>query len=115
MKKFFTKYDVYPFSGCTMNPYDAVDRLSYMDTTQQIVSMLRAGARLRLRDNDGFKGEDFNAPSMPVYTPDIAVAQRMLNSLSDELKANAQVKTAEFEASKKEAVNVDNVTPPGDD
>lgn len=120
MKRFYTKFDmqVTRYDGCIMNPIDAVDRLSYVDTTQQIVKMLNAGANLRMRNNQGYDSEDFNAPSMPVYTPDIADAQRRIRSFNDELKYNAAKRSAEFEASRAEKTTdkpVDNVTRKGDD
>lgn len=122
MPRFLTKFIMTPFEGCVMNPYDAVDRLSYVDSTTQIVRMLSAGVNLRMRNSQGMQEVDFNAPSAVVYAPDVAEAQTMLNELEETLKYNASVRNAEFEASKqaeKETETADNaepvVTPSGDD
>lgn len=99
--KFYTKYDVEPYSGVEMNPFDAVDRLSYVDTTQQIVSFLKAGVNMRLRraqlliDQDG--GAALNAPSTTVYAPDVAEAFAQLHKLQDELKDNQEKLTKQRE------------------
>lgn len=104
IRRFFTKYDVQdtPYHGVVMNPVDAVDRLSYVDTTQQIVRMMQAGANLRMRNNQGYQSEDFNAPAMPVYTPDLADAQRRVKTFTDNLKENARIRSLEFERSQRE-------------
>lgn len=96
--KFVTKFDVTPFAGCEMNPYDAVDRLSYVDSTTQIVRMLSAGVNMRLQNSqlmctDG----DMNAPSMPVYAPDISVAYAKLHEMKEQLKENQRLKTEALE------------------
>lgn len=106
VKRFYTKYDVPSFGGCVMNPFDAVDRLSYVDTTTQIVRMLQAGADLKLKRNQGFSDEDFNAPSMQVYPPDIADSQRRLNEFQQKLKDSAKAKSEAFEKERIKA-NVD--------
>lgn len=95
--KFYTKYDVPPFKGCEMNPYDAVDRLSYVDTTQQIVSFLKAGVNMRLQraqlmiQESG--GAALNAPTTTVYAPDVAEAFAQLHRLQDDLKENQRILT----------------------
>lgn len=98
--KFFTKFNLLPVKHALYNPNDAVDRLTYVDTTQQITRMLQAGVNLKLRNNQGLSGEDFNAPAMPVYAPDVAISQRMINTYRDELKANAIERSRAFEDKK---------------
>lgn len=107
MKRFLTKFDIKRFNGCEMNPYDAVDRLSYVDSTTQIVRMLQAGVNMKLQRSqlmtiDG----DMNAPSMPVYAPDIADAYRQLHEMQDKLKENQRLKTEALEQLKKQQENV---------
>ena len=99
MKKFRTKFDVQHFDGCKMNPYDAVDRLSYVDSTTQIVSMLKAGVSARLQRSQLMTDElDLNSPSMPVYAPDIADAYRQLHQMQDELKENERKRSEAYKA-----------------
>lgn len=104
--KFYTKYDIAPYSGVEMNPFDAVDRLSYVDTTQQIVSFLKAGVNMRLQraqlliDQDG--GAALNAPSATVYAPDVAEAFAQLHRLQDELKENQKKLTMKREEALKQ-------------
>ena len=98
---FKTRFTVGRAHWPVYNPNDAVDRLTYVDTTQQITRMLQAGANLKLRNNQGLSGEDFNSPAMPVYSPDVAISQKMINQYQEELKTNAEKRTAEFEAKKK--------------
>lgn len=99
--KFFTKYDVPPFKGVEMNPYDSVDRLTYVDTTQQIVSFLKAGVNMKLRRAqlmvDANGGAALNAPSATVYAPDVAEAFAQLHKLQDELENNKRILTAKRE------------------
>ena len=54
MSKFRTKFNVPRFDGCVMNPYDAVDRLSYVDSTTQIVKMFQAGVNMKLQNSQLF-------------------------------------------------------------
>lgn len=89
------------------NPVDAVDRLTYVDTTTEITRMLQAGASLRMRNAQGLEGEDFNAPSMCVYAPDISESARMINDYKNALKENAEKRTRELqELSKAEVADV---------
>lgn len=101
MKRFFSKFNVFRNEHALYNPVDAVDRLTYVDTTQQIARMMQAGVNLKLRSNQGLTGEDFNAPSMPVYAPDIALSQKMINCYKEDLKANAVERSKAFEAQAK--------------
>lgn len=103
MKKFYTKFELVPHEVTIYNPVDKVDRLTYVDTTQQITRMLQAGVNLKLRANQGLSGEDFNAPAMPIYSPDVALSQKMINDYKEELKANAEKRSAEYAASVKAA------------
>lgn len=97
-KSFRTKFNMTPAVWPSYNPVDAVDRLTYVDTTQQITRMLNAGASMRMRNSQGLKGEDFNAPAMPVYAPDISQSTRMIKEYKEALKENAERKTAELKA-----------------
>lgn len=107
MKRFLTKFDIEHFNGVEMNPYDAVDRLSYVDSTTQIVRMLQAGVNMKLQRSQLMTVDgDMNAPSMPVYAPDIADAYRQLHEMQDKLKENQRLKTEALEAAKKQAENV---------
>lgn len=101
MKKFITKYDIQHFNGCEMNPYDAVDRLSYVDSTTQIVRMMKAGVNMRLQNSQltAYDG-DMNAPSMPVYAPDISQAYKELHELQDKLKENQRLYTEQLKRAK---------------
>lgn len=95
--KFYTKYDQKPFEGSVMNPYDAVDRLSYVDSTVQIVEMLKAGVSAKLRASQMMCTEgDLNAPSVSVYAPDIADAYRQLHKLQDDLKENERQRSEAY-------------------
>lgn len=99
MKKFKTKFDMVPYRGTVMNPYDAVDRLSYVDSTTQIVEMMKAGVSAKLRRAQLIGDEtDLNAPATPVYAPDIAVAYKQLHELQDQLKENQRLKAEKFKA-----------------
>lgn len=102
MKRFFTKYHpsfYFGSDGVQMNPYDAVDRLSYIDSTTQIVRMMQAGVNLKLQNSQlmSYDG-DMNAPSIPVYAPDISVAYKRLHELKDELKENERKNREAYEA-----------------
>lgn len=110
MKKFLTKYDIKHFNGVDMNPYDAVDRLSYVDSTTQIVRMLQAGVSMKLQRSQlwSFDG-DMNAPSLAVYAPDIADAYRQLHEMQDKLKENQRLKSEALKAAL-ETKNNGNVT-----
>lgn len=104
MKKFLTKFDIKPSVGIEMNPYDAVDRLSYVDSTTQIVRMLRAGVSAKLRNSQLMTYDgDMNAPSMPIYAPDIADSYRQLHELQDRLKENQRAKTEAMMKAQEEA------------
>lgn len=105
---FVTKYTVAPYNGVEMNPYDAVDRLTYVDTTQQIVSFLRAGVNMRLQRSQTMidSGADLNAPMTTVYAPDVAEAFAQLHKLQDELKENQRKLTEQREAAIKVKASV---------
>ena len=104
-KSFVTKFNIRPAVWPDYNPNDAVDRLTYVDTTQQISRMMQAGANLRMRNAQGLSGEDFNAPSTPIYAPDVCEAQKMINEYKDNLKRNAEELTAAYEAAKEASAN----------
>lgn len=101
---FRTKFNVPRREGSMMNPYDAVDRLSYVDSTTQIVRMLKAGVNMRLQNSQlmAYDG-DMNAPSMPVYAPDISTAYRELHEMQDKLKENQRLYTERLQAAKEAA------------
>lgn len=101
MKRFLTKYDLKHFDGVVMNPYDAVDRLSYVDSTTQIVRMLKAGVNLRLQNSQLYAYDgDMNAPSMPIYAPDISAAYKQLHEMQDKLKENERLYTERLKAAR---------------
>lgn len=101
MKKFLTKFDIKHFEGIEMNPYDAVDRLSYVDSTTQIVRMLKAGVNMRLQNSQLYAYDgDMNAPSMPVYAPDITAAYKQLHEMQDKLKENQRIYTERLQAAR---------------
>lgn len=113
MKRFLTKYDIKHFNGVEMNPYDAVDRLSYVDSTTQIVRMLKAGVSMKLRRSQLIGSEDdMNCPAMPVYAPDIADAYRQLHEMQDKLKENQRLQTEALEKARLEAQKKDQVVSP---
>lgn len=107
MRKFLTKFDIKRFDGCTMNPYDAVDRLSYVDSTTQIVKMLQAGVNMKLQRSQLMTVDgDMNAPAMPIYAPDIADAYRQLHDMQDRLKENQRLKSEALDELKRQQLEV---------
>lgn len=90
---FYTKFIKPTRVCCLYDPYDAVDRLTYVDTTVQISRMMQAGVNLAFRSNQGLPTGDFendNSPAAPVYTVDPALSANMIKSYKQSLKDNAE-------------------------
>ena len=91
--KFYTKFAKPVRVRCLYDPYDAVDRLTYVDTTVQISRMMQAGVNLAFRSNQGFPTGDFendSSPAVPVYNVDPALSANMIKEYKQKLKDKAE-------------------------
>ena len=90
---FYTKFNKPTRVRCLYDPYDAVDRLTYVDTTVQISRMMQAGVNLAFRANQGFPTVDLdndNSPVAPVYNVDPALSANMIKEYKQKLKDKAE-------------------------
>lgn len=98
--QFYTKYKLSDRVIRELSALDKVDRLSYLDTNQQIRSFINAGHSLALARAKALQGlysgeEDDDFPSSPVYQVDPVVASKMSDVLHSELNSRIQNR-AEF-------------------
>lgn len=106
--QFYTKYKLIDRVIRELSPLDKVDRVSYLDTNQQIRSFINAGHSLALARAKALQGlytgdEEDNFPSSPVYAVDPLVASKMSDVLQTELNSRIQNR-AEFAKSAERSV-----------
>lgn len=97
--QFYTKYKLKSRNERLYSAIDKVDRLSYLDTNQQIRSFINAGNSLTMARARALQGlytgsEDDDFPSSPVYPVDPVDAGRMSEVLLNELQSRQVNKSA---------------------
>lgn len=109
MSKFFTRFHKVPREVDLYDPYDKVDRLTYLDTTVQITRMMQAGVNLAFRREQAlpYDGTDDSDPCVPVYTVDPALSAQQMKSYRQALKDRADARRAEAEAKETPATTGD--------
>lgn len=102
MSTFYTRFHKPKREDVFMDPFDKVDRLTYLDTTVQITRMMQAGVNLAFRKEQGFPydGTDDFDPSIPVFPIDPAISAQRMKEYKQALKDRAEAKR---EQAKKEA------------
>lgn len=103
MSTFYTRFHKPKREDVFMDPFDKVDRLTYLDTTVQITRMMQAGVNLAFRKEQGlpYDGSDDFDPSVPVFPIDPAVSAQRMKEYRQTLKDRAEAKREQ--AKKEEA------------
>lgn len=94
MSTFFTRFHKPKREDVLMDPFDKVDRLTYLDTTVQITRMMQAGVNLAFRKEQGlpYDGSDDFDPSIPVFPIDPAISAQRMKEYRQTLKDRAEAK-----------------------
>lgn len=94
MSTFYTRFHKVPREVDLYDPFDKVDRLTYLDTTVQITRMMQAGVNLAFRREQGlpYDGSDDFDPSVPVFPIDPAISAQRMKEYRQALKDRAEAK-----------------------
>lgn len=98
---FYSKYDLLAPVERQLSAIDKVDRVSYLDTNQQIRAFVSAGHSLALARAKALQGfydgdETDDVPASPVFPVDPVDAARMSDVLQDELQARVSQRNSEL-------------------
>lgn len=110
MSTFYTRFHKVPREVDLYDPFDKVDRLTYLDTTVQITRMMQAGVNLAFRKEQGlpYDGTDDFDPSIPVFPVDPAISAQRMKEYRQALKDRAEAKRQQaIEASEPPAATGD--------